>query len=286
MQRRTERPACRTSGVVERSRGVAAAYAGRLLAAMGADVILVEPPCGNAAAAGAALPGRVARRKRAVRLSGGRGKRACVCDLGRADGRACSPRCSSEADILIDDTPVADRRRRWDSTRTSIARHPGPDPRLGAAVRRQRPEGGLEGDEINVLHASGEGFLLPNGFSIELFPDRPPLKIYGHFAACRAASPRARGAVGALGAREVGGQFVDVPARTRAGGRRLRDAAARRRLARAPRRALLPVWRRAGVRRRLRRAADARRASVGSAWSSCSAGPAGRSTGAARPAGA
>jgi hypothetical protein len=44
------------------------------------------------------------------------------------------------------------------------------------------PKADWDAEEVNLLHAGGEGFLLPNGLSNELFPDRLPRKIYGHFS--------------------------------------------------------------------------------------------------------
>ena len=58
------------------------------------------------------------------------------------------------------------------------------------------------------MHASGEGILLPNGLSAELFPDRAPLKIYGHFAECQGGVAAALAALAALWMER--GQFVDV----------------------------------------------------------------------------
>lgn len=62
-----------------------------------------------------------------------------------------------------------------------------------------------------MLHASGEGYLLPNGLTTELFPDRPPVKIHGHFTEMQGGTAAALGALAALWARpELGGQYVDV----------------------------------------------------------------------------
>jgi benzylsuccinate CoA-transferase BbsE subunit len=73
------------------------------------------------------------------------------------------------------------------------------------------PKANWDGEEINLLHAGGEGFLLPNGLSNELFPDRPPLKIYGHFASYQGGTMAALAALTAWWAVPVaGGQYVDV----------------------------------------------------------------------------
>jgi crotonobetainyl-CoA:carnitine CoA-transferase CaiB-like acyl-CoA transferase len=72
------------------------------------------------------------------------------------------------------------------------------------------PKADWKAADINLQHASGEANLLPNGLSVELFPERPPVKIYGHFAEMQGGIAAALGALSALWARpQVGGQYVD-----------------------------------------------------------------------------
>ncbi|WP_108660676.1 CaiB/BaiF CoA transferase family protein [Acuticoccus kandeliae] len=167
--------------VVERADGVAAAYAGRLLAAMGAEVVMVEPPSGTAL------------RREPPFLDGedrwsalfsylSVGKKSVVIDLEDTGERAGFAALLDRADVLLLDTPV-DARPALGLDAESVRRaHPrlvyGSVLPFGAVG----PKAGWSGDEINLIHASGEGFLLPNGLSADLFPDRPPLKIAGRFA--------------------------------------------------------------------------------------------------------
>ena len=52
---------------------------------------------------------------------------------------------------------------------------------------------------------------MPNGLTLETFPERPPVKIYGHFAEFIGGTSATCAALSALLVRdEVGGQFVDV----------------------------------------------------------------------------
>jgi crotonobetainyl-CoA:carnitine CoA-transferase CaiB-like acyl-CoA transferase len=75
------------------------------------------------------------------------------------------------------------------------------------------PKAGWQAEELTVQHASGEGYLLPNGLTCELFPDRPPVKIHGHFAEMQGGIAAALGALSALWVRdEIGGQYVDISA--------------------------------------------------------------------------
>jgi crotonobetainyl-CoA:carnitine CoA-transferase CaiB-like acyl-CoA transferase len=196
--------------VVARASGVAAAYAARLLGTMGAETVLLEPPGGSPLRREPPfLPG--SNEVSALFAYLAAGARSLVGDLDTDEGRTAADRLLAEADVFIDDTPLDDRQR-LGLDQTAIARR---HPQLvhvsvlpfGAAG----PKSGWKAEEINLLHSSGEGNLLPNGLSIELFPDRPPVKIYGHFASLQGGIAAALGALSALWVRpEAGGQFVDI----------------------------------------------------------------------------
>ncbi|NYT59990.1 CoA transferase [Alcaligenaceae bacterium] len=204
----TEQPlsGCR---VLERSRTVASAYAGRLLAAMGATVIMLEPSGGSRLRRAAPFVEETGESALFAYLSVG--KRSLVCDTDTADGQELLQRELREADILIDDTPVKNRAAQ------------GVDPDVVQQINDRLihvsvlpfgatgPKAHWDGEEINLLHAGGEGFLLPNGLSTELFPDRPPLKIYGNFGSYQGGCMAAFGALSAWWmVDQVGGQYVDI----------------------------------------------------------------------------
>ncbi|HYD64464.1 CoA transferase [Azospirillum sp.] len=193
--------------VVETASAVAAAYAGRLLAAMGAEVVLVEPP------------GLCPLRREAPMLDAesgtgalfaslAAGKKSVILDLSGAEGRAAFDRLLTGADILVDDTPLADRPALGLDREGIAGRHPHLVHLSILPFGAEGPKATWKGTEINVLHAAGEGALLPNGLSADLFPERPPLKIAGHFAERQGG---VAGALSALAALWSGmGQFVDV----------------------------------------------------------------------------
>lgn len=194
--------------IVLRAHGVAAAYAGRLLGTMGAEVILTEPPAGSPLRA---EPPFIKDDVSALFAYLAAGMRSHICDLETADGRAALTALLSEADIFIDDTPVADRAALGLDETAVAARHPDLIHVSLLPFGATGPKAGWKAEDINIQHASGEGNLLPNGLSVELFPDRPPVKIHGHFASMQGGIAAALGALAALWARpEVGGQFVDV----------------------------------------------------------------------------
>jgi crotonobetainyl-CoA:carnitine CoA-transferase CaiB-like acyl-CoA transferase len=195
--------------VIEHSRTAAAAYAGRLLAAMGAAVVMVEPPEGSPLRTEPPLLDGTGHSALFAFLASGKG--SLMCDLLSPDGQRALERELEGADILIDDTPVRERGAR-NLDQDGIAR------RFPALVHvsvlpfgSSGPKADWDAEEVNLLHAGGEGFLLPNGLSSELFPERPPLKIYGHFSQYQGGSMAALAALTAWWAvPEVGGQYVDV----------------------------------------------------------------------------
>lgn len=190
--------------LVVRADGVAAAYAARLLGTMGAEVILLEPEQGSALRGEPPfLPGSQVSALFAYLAAGAR---SVV-----ADDPAAIAALLSEADILIDDTPLTKREALGLDEAGIAARHPDLIHVSVLPFGAYGPKAHWKGEDINVLHASGEGYLLPNGLSCELFPDRPPVKVYGHFASLQGGIAAALGALSALWVRgEVGGQFVDI----------------------------------------------------------------------------
>jgi crotonobetainyl-CoA:carnitine CoA-transferase CaiB-like acyl-CoA transferase len=177
---------------------------------MGATVVMVEPPQGSPLRRTPPLL-EEASGQSALFAFLAAGKGSLVCDLPSAEGRDLLNRQLHNTDILIDDTPVRER--------ASLGLDPDVIakgfPRLihlsvlpfGAVG----PKADWDGEEVNLLHAGGEGFLLPNGLSHELFPERPPLKIYGHFSQYQGGAMAVFAALSAWwAAPEVGGQYVDV----------------------------------------------------------------------------
>ena len=195
--------------VFEHSRTVAAAYAGRLLAAMGATVVMVEPPEGSPLRTAPPLLNGTGHSALFAYLSSG--KRSLVCDLLTSQGQGLMERECRSADILIDDTPVQARGARNLDQDSIATRFPALVHVSVLPFGASGPKADWDGEEVNLLHAGGEGFLLPNGLSNELFPDRPPLKIYGHFSQYQGGSMAAFAALSAWwAAPDVGGQYVDV----------------------------------------------------------------------------
>lgn len=194
--------------VIERSCSVAAAYAGRLLASMGAEVTLLEPADGSPL------------RKAAPLLPDGEsglfaylaaGKRSIVCDPATPGGRQQLADALEDADIFIDDTPVQQRAALGLQEADIRRQHPGLIHVSVLPFGACGPKAHWVGEEINLIHAGGEGYLLPNGLTIELFPERGPLKIYGHFGSYQGGAMAVLSALAAWWAKpQAVGQYVDI----------------------------------------------------------------------------
>ncbi|UOM32671.1 CaiB/BaiF CoA-transferase family protein [Acuticoccus sp. I52.16.1] len=193
--------------VVEHARSVAAAYAGRLLAAMGAEVVMVEPPEGSALRR---EPPFLDHEEGVSALFAYHavGKRSVVLDLATPAGRGDLATLLAAADIFIDDTPLAERPALGLDEPAVAAHHPGLVHLSVLPFGASGPKAGWAGEEINLVHAGGEGFLLPNGLSVDLFPDRPPLKVAGYFAQMQGGVTAVFTGLAALWA--GGGRGVDV----------------------------------------------------------------------------
>ena len=196
--------------VIERSNHAAAAYAGRLLATLGATVLLVEPRGGSLLRK---APPWINEKEEHSALFAylSVGKRSLVCDLDCPEGQQLLADQLKTADIFIDDTPVAERDAFGISREIIAERYPSLVHVSLLPFGASGPKSDWDSEEVNLIHASGEGYLLPNGFAQELFPDRAPLKIYGHFAEYQGGVYAACAALSALWTVPVcGGQYVDV----------------------------------------------------------------------------
>ena len=196
--------------VVERAGCVAAAYAGRLLSVLGAEVTMIEGPGGSALRQESPFLARAPGLSSVFEYIAA-GKKSVICDISTQEGRSALGDFLVYSDVLIDDTSI------WQPSEFAIEpdsitmRYPNLVYVSVLPFGATGPKTNWKAHEINLFHASGEGNMLPNGLSVELFPERPPLKIYGHFASMQAGVVAALGALSALWARpQLGGQFVDI----------------------------------------------------------------------------
>ena len=196
--------------VIVRASHAAAAYAARLLGVLGAEVTLVEPPGGSALRREPPfLPDDKGASALFAYLAAGWNSR--IVDMTTEEGRAVLGTLLSRSDIFIDDTPIAERVALGIDEAAIAASHPHLVHVSVLPFGASGPKAGWKGEDLTIQHAGGEGYLLPNGLAVEMFPDRAPLKIHGHFGEYQGGIAAALGALSALWVRdEAGGQFVDI----------------------------------------------------------------------------
>ena len=177
--------------VIELAETPAAAYAGRLLHGMGAEVVMIEPPAGS--------PLR-RRPHAALHLHLNRGKRSLRLNLRTAAARRLFDGLLADADALISD---ADRSLDPDALREA---HPNLQLCTITPYGRRGPKAGWRATELTAYAAGG--YLRITGD-----PDREPVKAWGEQAHFQAGLHAALGLLAALHARDQGqaaGQHVDV----------------------------------------------------------------------------
>ena len=239
---------------------------------------MLEPPAGSALRTAPPLLHGTGHSALFASLACGKDSR--VCDLSAPHGRRVLEQELANADILIDDTPLREREARGLDRRAIAARFPA---LVHVSVRpfgASGPKADWDGEEVNLLHAGGEGFLLPNGLCYELFPRSPAAanlwtlqRIPGRLGG------GVRGAVRSLGgARSRRSVRRRVGAGRRACRGRVRAATLRRRLAGAPQHTAFSLRRSIRGTRRLRGAAYAGGSAVERARRPCSAILRGRRT--------
>lgn len=163
--------------VVECGQGVSAAYAAKLMADVGADVIKVEPPEGDLTRRRGPFPGdHPDPDKSGLFIYLNTNKRGVTADLHTGAGRAVLAELLADADVLVHNVPPAERSAAGlDSAKLGVA-YPELIVTSIAIFGDEGPRAGWRGYELNASNAGGWAFLSP-GASPD--PDLPPLKPFG-----------------------------------------------------------------------------------------------------------
>jgi crotonobetainyl-CoA:carnitine CoA-transferase CaiB-like acyl-CoA transferase len=197
--------------VIEAGGGAATAYATKLLADLGADVIKVEPPEGDETRRMGPHPGNVPHpEKSGLFLYLNANKRGVTLDLTTEQGRGLLHGLLRDADLLVHSIPPAEMAARgvdWESVHAL-------NPRLvECSISRfgqTGPNRDLKGYELTSSNAGGWATITgagPEG------ADLPPLKAFGQQADYQAGLNAAVACLGALIARDLQGaegQHIDV----------------------------------------------------------------------------
>ena len=194
--------------MVECGELVAAAYAGKLLADLGAEVIKVEPPAGDAARRRGPFPdGTPDPDRSGLFLYLNTNKRSIALDTSSAQGHAALATLVRDADVLIHNLPPA----AMPAQGLDYAALSALNPRLVMASITPYGLTGSRRDwqatDLTLWNAGGIAYLNGGGYEA---PDLPPLKPYGAQAEYQGGLNAAIAALGALLARRHTGHGQHV----------------------------------------------------------------------------
>lgn len=197
--------------VLECGGGAAAGYAAKLLADMGADVIKVEPPEGDATRSRGPYPGGVPHPERSgTFLYLNTNKRGVILDLSHSRAREALTRLADSADLLIHSVSPARAAQSGLDFETLHRRHP----RLIVTAISPFGQTGIyrdwQAEELTLANAGGWAWLIDVDAGGPAFP---PLKAFGHQAHLHAGMNAAAASLAALLARGLhgaAGQMIDV----------------------------------------------------------------------------
>ncbi len=195
--------------VVELTDGVAGAYAGKLLAVLGADVVKVEPPDGDVVRRWGPFPGddpgeEVAEQS-ALHLHLNADKRSVSADLATTEGRALAKELALSADIVLESFEPSEAVAMGFDAATLRANNPALVVTSITAFGHDGPyvEAGYRGSEI-VQYAMG-GPMHATGVA-----EREPLKLAGHVIAYQCGAMSATATMAGLLVAEQSGHGVHV----------------------------------------------------------------------------
>ena len=164
--------------VVECGEGVAAAFATKLMAILGAEVIKVEQPAGDLTRErGPFFDDRVDAEQSGLFLYLNADKYGVTLNLSDPGDRARLDQLLATADVLVHNIALAERAARGMETRSIRANHPNLIVTNISAYGERGPRANYRAYELNVAHASGAAILAPLNSDR---PELPPLKLFGH----------------------------------------------------------------------------------------------------------
>jgi crotonobetainyl-CoA:carnitine CoA-transferase CaiB-like acyl-CoA transferase len=172
--------------VVECGDGVASAFATKLMALLGADVIKVESPKGDSTRLrGPFFDDHIDPEASGLFLYLNADKSGVTLDLRAASDRAKLDELLDAADILIHNIPPHDRASLQMESAALHGAHPDLIVTGISAYGDCGPRAHWQAYELNMIHAGGVAALAP---LCSKRPDLPPLKLYGQQAEFQAAN--------------------------------------------------------------------------------------------------
>ena len=199
--------------VLEVAENVAGPYCGKLLAALGAVVVKVEPPrSGENARRQGPFPGDAPHPERSgLFLYLNTGKRGLTLNLNDPQGRVVMRKLAANSDVIAHDRQPPETDSQGLDTDTLAQANPDLIVASVTPYGNSGPYAGYRAYDVNVFHAGGEGNLLPNGLALDTFPDRAPLVAGSQMGSYQGGLTAALGVVAAVYARANGApaQAVD-----------------------------------------------------------------------------
>jgi len=198
--------------ILEIGDGVSAAYATKLLADLGADVVKIETPGrGDVTRRRGPFPGDVPHpEKSGLFLYLNANKRGITLDLTQASGRDALARLVRRADLLVHDVHPTDMAARGLDYERLAADHPALVMTSIAPFGLTGPHAAYRGPDVVTWSAGGIAAL--NGEPAR--PDLPPLKAFGDQSGFQAGLNAAIGSLGALFGRLATGRGEHVEVST------------------------------------------------------------------------
>ncbi|MGK2850829.1 MAG: CaiB/BaiF CoA transferase family protein [Candidatus Limnocylindrales bacterium] len=191
----------------------AVGFAGRLLGGLGAEVLKVESPDGDPSRSSGPVadPGH-ALESTSAHLFLNADKRSRVLDLTKPGEVAVLRRLLSTSDIAITDVPDPSSAPLGLDHATLARANGGLITVQLSPFGRTGPRAHWRAHPLNSFHAGGEGFVVPGGLALQMFPDRPPVSAARGLADADVGLTAVFGALGALAARDRTGtgQLVEL----------------------------------------------------------------------------
>lgn len=200
-----QEPALRGIRVLDTSASLAGAYCTWLLAGLGADVILVEPPStGNRLRSLGPFWGGTPHSERSLlALFYHMGKKSITLNLDKAVGRGIFDRLITSQTVVVVDLSPKEADRLCLTYQALEAQHPETIVTSVTPFGRNGPYRDFAASELVLEAMSGHLFLTGD-------PKREPLKIFGHQALLQAGVTAAAGIMSALFWRDATGEGQEV----------------------------------------------------------------------------
>ena len=165
--------------IVEYCNMVSGPYCSKLLADMGGEVLKIEPPLiGDDSRRRGPFPGDVPHQEKSgLFLYLNSNKKGLTLDLKKSEGNKIFKKIAAETEVLIVDRPPGEMESLGLGYDQLKAINPGLIMISITPFGESGPFKNFKAYQINTVHASGQGYMLPIP---ALDMDRPPVKVGGH----------------------------------------------------------------------------------------------------------